>query len=309
MDETKLIDKLAAWNTASELDQEEAALEVERLLGRSFEFLGLRTYAGSQWRIATFEHKRLKIEFVLLPGGEFTAGVSEANRKALAAIDNNVWLPDTVLPPARPVTVKPFVISRLPIDETAANRFPGLMEWRNEFALPPDFPETLGIRHSLLFDWDLVESMLRPHMQMPTELQWEYAYRCGASTLFPWGDALPADQTAWNHILLGDFSDRAVVEAASNAFGVAAMQWGEICSDPFEVGATFGRKPDFETDAHQMPVMRGGSALFEPWKDPSWTMCICGARWDTQDYSLERFAARAVINIPKMKKWRKAKRR
>jgi len=85
------------------------------------------------------------------------------------------------------------------------------------------------------------------------------------------------------------------------------MQWGEICSDPFE--SAFAPVPKVAADelAEQAPVMRGGAALFEPWKDQSWPLCICGARWDTQDYAPDRYALRLVLDIPKPRKPRKAK--
>ena len=75
---------------------------------------------------------------------------------------------------------------------------------------------------------DLVEMLGNvTGMTPPSEEQWEYVYRCGAATLFPWGDALPTEQEDWSRILLSDFSDDAA-RAPANRRSVLMGEWYSV---------------------------------------------------------------------------------
>jgi len=303
MNEIDIIDDLAFWNAADEEKQAEAALRVQQSLGKEFKFAGLRTYANPQWRIATFDFDFPAIEFVLIPGGEFSAGLSAANHKAMAAIDSNLWLPDSVLPPEQKARVKPYLISRLPLSEKTAMDLMPYYAQRDFLKIRSNDRRNVHYdnpsRPVFLNQGEITNIIEPKKFDLPSEVQWEYAYRCGTNTLFPWGDSLPAGSAAWRRILLADFSDPELINEASNAFGLTAMQLGELSSDSFEPAYIEWNNdlvnPD--EDAESIPGLRGGATRYEPWRDTSWILCISGSWWESQHNEFEGYALRIVKKL------------
>jgi len=303
-----ILSDISLWRAAGDAEIEAAVRGIERKLRREFAFVATRPHAGSDLRIATFLHIDQQDEFVLIPGGAMQMGVSEDNRRAMAAIDETIWLPDQVIPKPHMVRVPPFLAARRPIDRgTALHRagWPMATEIFESYspAEQQTFWQRAGSTPALMALAQIDRVITATKLALPTEIQWEYLYRCGSSTLFPWGDDLPANQAAWKNILLADFRERVENDQAENAFGVLGMQFGELCADLFEgeqAAVPSYENPDDYADAPQ--VMRGGAAHFEPWKDSSWTLCISGSRWDSQYNTHGLCGARFVKNLPGYRK-------
>jgi len=140
---------------------------------------------------------------------------------------------------------------------------------------------------------------------LPTESQWEFAYRAGTDTLTPWGNEVTADASrghAWNRQNWSD--DPALAANSPHEVGLLKPnRWGiydmggninEWCLDYFRVdNASYARRtvlvnpqgpltPDPEYPTHR--VLRGGS-------------------WD-DSYERIRSSVRTHLHTPQYCKWR-----
>lgn len=105
--------------------------------------------------------------------------------------------------------------------------------------------------------------------RLPTEAEWEYACRGGATTAFYWGDATDAATVgayAW-YAVNSDSTTRPVAQKAKNAYGLFDMcgnVW-EWCSDWYgPYGSASQTDPRGAVEgASDTRVMRGGSWYFD----------------------------------------------
>lgn len=181
--------------------------------------------------------------FVLLPGGTFTMGADEAH-------DPNAE-PDEA--PRHEVTLAPFFLSKFECTQAQWRRLAGTTpsHYTPAHEMPAKLPKVTWTNPVEQVLWqDVVTACSRVGLVLPTEAQWEYGCRAGATTVFAFGnepDAMPtfdnvADAFA-GRVARGwkDFEpweDGHVVHApvgtfAANAFGFYDMHGNvsEMCQD------------------------------------------------------------------------------
>ncbi len=146
-------------------------------------------------------HRRSGLRCCLVPGGLARLGSSDATRT---------------------VSIAPFLLAEEPLSSDDGLRF-GVGGWRRTRFLPAEG----GV---LYLEADEIERMTLPPLRLPTDDEWEAAWRAGTTTTFFWGEEVPAAPPALPHLL-----------------GLAMPGWWDE--------ATAGGR------------VRGGAARLWPWRD------------------------------------------
>lgn len=283
------------WDRATEEDQDLVVARCGEVLG-SFDCVGVTEYqCGSQnHRIATFRHKKSRIDFQLIPGGSFRMGQrSGEDQEALAFYKLWEHFNPGSEQPQHSVTIrKPFLMARFPVTEASnAGRTDDLDDSLPLENLP--WSEALRTIHRL-----------DRRFSLPSEAQWEFACRAHSlgtpSTLFSWGDDFDRDQLWCNSnsdFVRHPYRDHAHVP---NAFGLVDMLGNtrEWCADFFHPdyqGAPSNGLAQTRPLGRRHRVIRGGA-----WNSDAGE-CRCASR----DFRFRRnrqsgAGVRPVYALPKI---------
>jgi formylglycine-generating enzyme required for sulfatase activity/tetratricopeptide (TPR) repeat protein len=223
------------------------------------------------------------VVFVLLPGGPFWMGAQATDP------DGANYDPEApaFIGPTQQVELEPFLLARHELTQVQWARLCSEPGWQRPSGHPTGSDNFLGgtidDRHPVeKITWTLTQRVLAEHgMVLPTEAQWEYGCRAGAST--PWwtgpdssslhGAANVYDQSATRRALKPEvhelFDDGYVLHAPvgsfrANAFGLFDIHGnvGEWCLDapaPNGVGFRAGDGARLRSTAPNDRAARGGS--------------------------------------------------
>ena len=187
------------------------------------------TASGLPWRVRdTFSN----IEMLLVPAGTFTMGCSPSNQWGCYSDEN----------PTHQVTLSAFYIGRYEV--TQAQWTAKMVSNPSYFSGYSDSPSRPVERVS----WDMIASgsasfMSLTGLRLPTEAEWEYAYRAGTTTAY---HSYPAQPTGFNNdYLLGSiawyssnpgFQTHAVGGKFANGLGLHDMSCNvqEWCQDWYD---------------------------------------------------------------------------
>ncbi|WP_372365860.1 SUMF1/EgtB/PvdO family nonheme iron enzyme [Candidatus Uabimicrobium sp. HlEnr_7] len=233
----KIKDRLA---NKDETD-EQPSIKLPNKTGKSdiigFNFIGKKTYSCEEKTntVKEYVHEDTGIEFVLVPGGTFKMGSSYGQESEK---------------PIHKVTIDSFLISKYEITQ---------LIWQKIMQGNPSYFKD---KHKPIerISWsDAQKFCEKNNLRLPTEAEWEYAYRAGTTSSYYWGTQ-DANEYAW----FWDNSSRTTHRVGlkkPNAFGLFDMSGNvmEWCSDIYEeytsadVVNPKGAEKGFDR------IMRGGS--------------------------------------------------
>jgi len=202
-----------------------------------------------------YRHVATSIPFQLLPGGTLRRGLSEAEEAALRGALEVVVDDDAaagldfldgaaLLRPASEVTLAPFLLTPRPLDTAQLAALLGADAPPDPGPMANCLPQDVAER--------VVIGLAGQGLRLPSEAEWEYAYRAGSRGPFPWGVDRP--ETPW---------------APENAFGLEGMgEFAELCADGWLSGHDDAPLDGSARNPGGRPrVARGGAAEVWPWQD------------------------------------------
>jgi hypothetical protein len=281
----------AQWFAADASRREQLARAVEEQLLPDFEFIELRSYAGTDLEIAVYRHHATGERFSLIPGGRFEMGMSPEEEQAIVDArpdvveddDNFIQEFDLLLSematmrPLHEVTLAPFLLAQHVLDVGQVRR------WLPDFVDPlygdnPEVPAHLDNDQTIAV---LVGTGLR----LPSESELEGAARGHLRrSLLPTSTRIPDEDSI--EAMLADEG-----EVTSNALGIHGYGlYPERCAD-----AWHDHYNDAPTDGSAWAgpgprVVRGGAANCYPWQaSGEWNVMLCAFRMS--DHAAEFGAA------------------
>lgn len=255
-------------------------------------------------------HWPTNINFALIPGGHFTLGLShhevqqlheiksrsvkffeeweqvvgrrdEERAKVLQELYATDWYPkpnliDEVLQmapymqPGHQVQVPPFLLASVPLSSDDLLKFlPALSDSGQRL-----YNASNGDTVTYLFASEIKQLGNRfGDFVLPSEAMWEYAYRGGSTSLFPWGDALPEfDEEI-------DPRQRFPAPTNPNLWGLEFMgDHKELCADAWRASYNVQEHMPGE-DGTLRQVVRGGAIDYWPWQGcGEWKMWLSAYR-------------------------------
>lgn len=178
---------------------------------------------GRPWRVT---HTATQMEMVLIPPGSFNMGCLAAN----SCFPEEFPVRTVVLPSA-------FYLGRF---EVTQGQWTAVMGSNPSQFQGPDYPEAVH-RPVEMVSWNTIQNFLAPNgMRLPTEAEWEFAYRAGTTTVFHAFDGAPNGTDSHGDLPLIGWIDsnsggqaRRVGQKAANGFGLHDMSGNvlELVSD------------------------------------------------------------------------------
>lgn len=214
------------------------------------------------------------IAFRLVPPHRVPVGLSETNLAAIRNITDEPQITVEEMTPLVHVDVDAFLVAELPLSNAQSRALLGAdLDGRDEFPAYLDERAVFGALRSL-------------GAALPSEAQWECMAKAGGDPLFPFGDALPAEN-ALEPWMGYDLSDPGM---ARTRFGTGGLFFAEWCGDVFATSHA--------PDAERLPetrTIKGGGAYFWPWQDEEWVWCLCSMRMPSSDLDSGVAVCRPVI--------------
>jgi formylglycine-generating enzyme required for sulfatase activity len=225
-------------------------------------------------------------ELVILSPGRFLMGSTEEERAAaLEAGARKAWL-EREGPRHWVAVPKAFAIARHPVtvgqwrEFVLATRWKGNgdVNWNAPGFVQDDGHPVVGVNWNdaqLYVAW--LSRRTGKRYRLPTEAEWEYACRAGATTAFSFGDTIRPDQANYDARFAWNGAERGVPRRGTtpagaypaNAWGVCDMhgnvwEWvKDVMHDSYE-GAPSDVRAWEEGGDQGRRVLRGGSWLYHP---------------------------------------------
>jgi formylglycine-generating enzyme required for sulfatase activity len=290
---------IETWLSLTEAEQDAIVYNVAVALEAEFLYENTLTYISmNSMRVPSFRHILTGLEMNLVIGGTFTMGLSEREEKTAQKVAQlfgyDIDFDIEIMRPTHTVQVRPFLMTKFPILDEFARRYIELDEnlFRPEFG---DIDDIVPIYLSR----DEIERLAGSlGFSLPSEAQWEYAYRSTSQTLFYFGDSLPNEEPLEAQILLCEYSDHQRNQKAANPFGFVGMCVGEWCEDSFTANYSTARDDDTPILKGRPYIVRGGAAALWPWQDYyEWTLCISAMRRSSEILEDDTCGARFVRRL------------
>lgn len=197
------------------------------------------------------------INEVQIPGGEFTAGAVEQDKRA--EMDEE----------SREVTVGAFYIDKFPVTNAQYRVYLEDMKipeseypdfWDDSDASTENHPVVgVSLKEAQAYaQW--LNTLFDIKKRLPTEDEWEKAARGGAESIYPWGDESPKDNVRANYNGNGRFDGTSPVGSFEN--GVNAFGLFDMAGNVWHWTSTPSEEESGEGTANM--IVKGGSWMDGP---------------------------------------------
>jgi len=226
-DPARFLTDVTSWDAATS-DERRAAAKSVAARETDFRLVRLETFisGGATHEVAVFSHAKTGLEFVLVPGGTFAMGspADDPDRFSNEA-------PHTV------TLTRPFLVCRTECTQAAWCTVGGTAQskWRGA---------TLPVE---CVSWDECDAWCRKAgLDLPTEAQWEWACRAGATTRWCFGeDESHLTDAAW--FRTGSLEWPVVEEWERVSAEAIARRRRTASRDEMEGGSAWPSAPDSRT--------------------------------------------------------------
>jgi formylglycine-generating enzyme required for sulfatase activity len=233
------------------------------------------------YQLPRFSFAPIEMNFIYIPGGTFTMGLSKSEEQAARKICDPLPVPLSEMRPVREVQVDSFLVSETPFLHRHALT---MLVHHNAYVdtYLPDY-------HFICEFEDARALAAALQTDLPREYQWEYFCRANTNTLFCFGNTLPDKQELSKWFQTHD-CDLSTVKR--NNFGLSCLFWSEWCNDFFHLNQVRNAKGN-----SRIRLIRGGAADCWPWTSNEWVGCVSAKRTPATWLIEDAASFRLVINL------------
>lgn len=220
----------------------------------------------------------------LIPGGYFRYGLCRAHEDVIKSIamDDEFNMIEPLVAKSRASInklVKPFLMSRFPLFDTAAEEVLG--ELNIDIERPVYDEDGKGPFPIALTSSEAADFCNLTGYRLPSDFEWEYVAKEHKDNIFLGGNSIPDNKTL-NSLCLISYGSAKKNQASYNSFGIAAMAVSNMISDDGVV------------------KVRGGAAEFFPFQGPAqWAMLLTELRIPLQNMPGRVSAIRPCLDLPR----------
>lgn len=226
-------------------------------------------------RLAAVVHVASGVEFVIVPGGTFVAGLRPEEVEQMRGLeyveDDAFESVESLAKEAKPrvATVRPFLCARAPVLRDYAYK---LLGTKDGWVIGDEDSGASPVRYTKKKTTQLLEET---PFRLLTADEWQWVAREGGRLAFVNG-ATPDEAEAACHALYGNAFDPTRSDEGNNAFALWGLPWGDWTAE-----AKAPRVPHEE---------RGGAAMPYPWQSDEIIMALAAFGSGGDDQSCVRFA-------------------
>ena len=244
---------LKVWSKLEVAQKTKTAKLLAKSLGENFAFTDL----VGEHQLMRFKHTALKLHFIAIPGGKYSMGLSDDEKKELTRLakkhgnEEAKFFARDIAETARPmheVKLPPFLCAQAPITNTQAKKF-------------TKTAEMLEGNHNIYWYGAKVVLKLteQSDTRLLTESEWEYIARAGGMRAWLNGEEDP--QAYANRVLSAEPLED------EHPFGVCGLGWGTWVEDSWHLGYKTAPADGSAWEPRDVPnVVRGGGFLSFPWQ-------------------------------------------